>query len=276
MQVESLVDEPDNDGPDTPDAIIDAMSRHSADDLSSLLVENLQALESAVDGLYRLGIAIRQSPSSNLTQRINAFVQNHDDGMLGDVVYIRLKYQLVDMIQRDSMPTNSNDEAIIPGASLSLCRQLAHSVTFRYFGILYRRNHARKLEIKREVNPPAERLKKRTASHTNPPVRRHEHPSSVQSMTTNPSPLPLHLRNSIWSSLSDTEPSVPNSDRIRHILASSHDEFESSSSIISIKPRAIKYPDPPRIDGASQRDQVCPYCCQRFPEAKYESKHWWE
>ncbi|KFY46562.1 hypothetical protein V494_00422 [Pseudogymnoascus sp. VKM F-4513 (FW-928)] len=52
---------------------------------SSSLAESLRGLKAAIDGLYRLGVAIRQSSSSTLNQRINNFAQDNDDMAIENV-----------------------------------------------------------------------------------------------------------------------------------------------------------------------------------------------
>lgn len=105
--VESLENEsPDNKDDEAPGSIIDEMSRKPEE---GLLVESLQALEPAVDGLYRLGIAIRQSSFGNLTQRINAFIQKKDDGMLEAMVFIHLKI-------KEDAKTEDNENAETVGS----------------------------------------------------------------------------------------------------------------------------------------------------------------
>lgn len=243
--------------------------------VSSLLVESLQALESAVEGLYRLGIAIRQSSSGNLTQRINAFIKKKDDGMLEAMAFLHLKHSLVDRIKMNARATTSvNPEA--PGAALSLCSQLAASVSFRYFGILYRRSHAEKLKAKREDKPKAARPKRVPAFQLDAipeaavgPIT----PSPARQPAQKPSALPATPRPAVaWS---DTDASIPESEKARRVFASPQRHAKTAPSVISIRLRDVKYPDRPKME-PSARDQACPYCCNKFSRADFENETWWQ
>ncbi|KAG6367137.1 hypothetical protein INS49_001320 [Diaporthe citri] len=76
-----------------PGFTVEQMQWSAEDELSSSLAENLQALESAVESLYRLGIAIRQSSSGNITQRVNAFMEKQNDVNLENMVFPRAKFE---------------------------------------------------------------------------------------------------------------------------------------------------------------------------------------
>jgi hypothetical protein len=259
-----------------PDSTIDEMGKQPEDGLSSFLVESLQALESAVDGLYRLGVAIRHSSSGNLTHRINAFVKKNDDGMLEAMAYIHLKHKLVDKVVMDAVGSSSKNPEP-PGAALSLCRQLAVAVSFRYFGILYRRSHAKKMEVARRPSPRVEAPRESPSSEieSNDLTQDITLHKSKRTLPTaaKPSAIPARLRPRV--PLSDTEPSIPESKLVRKVFASPAEAIRTAPSVISILPKNVKYPDPPTRD-SSARDQECPYCCQKFPRAQFENKMWWE
>jgi hypothetical protein len=268
--VESLGSESFDDKDDEhPNAIIEEMNREPEAGISSLLVESLRALESAVDGLYRLGVAIRQSSPVNLTQRINAFIQKKDDGILEAMVLIHLKHRLVDEIKRVAK-TKNNESAENVGASLSLCRQLALSITFRYFGILYNRSHTGKIEVKRETDLQTGWLPKTalsTSETANPKSSPFRHTAQKPPGTAS------NLRGN--DERSDTAPTIPVSKKAREALASSNSPFTGTRSFIAERQSHIKYPDPPKVDSLA-RDGVCPYCCKRIPKASFEKKELWE
>lgn len=275
----AVVESLGNTNPDeeSPESTVSQMEWSPEDELSSSLVESLQALESAVESLYRLGIAIRQSSSGNLTQRMDAFIQKKDDGMLENMVYPHLKYRLVDKIKMDARVTSTKNSQP-PGAALSLCRQLAISVAFRYFGILYTRSHAEKMKTKQEPRPKAQGPESAPALEVDAAVPETNMvattPSPARFSAQKPSAIPSHLR--AIAPLSDTEPSIPDSERARRVFASSHQRpVNTAPSVISIRPMDVKYPEPPKIEPMA-RDQACPYCCHRFPRFKFEDKLWWE
>lgn len=117
QDLENERDDTREDENDTPSSIIDQMNQKPNDKPSSILVVSLKALESGVDSLRRIGIALQQSSAGTLTQRINAFDEKRNDGILEEIVYSRLKYQLAESSKEDGGQ----------GAALSLCRQLATS-----------------------------------------------------------------------------------------------------------------------------------------------------
>ena len=174
------------------------------DGLSSLLMESLQALESAIDGLRRLDTTIRLFSASILTQRINSFNQKNDDGSLEDLVYVRIKHLLVDRAKVDEI---QGDE--IKGAAPSLVRQLVESVLFRYFGILHRRSHEKKISTKREDKSVQEQKEQDSTPKSGSVI----HPAE-----------PSESAPSFLDSKSSRRPSA-------------------AKTVISIQPKDVKYPD---------------------------------
>ncbi|KAI5925688.1 hypothetical protein F4810DRAFT_27119 [Camillea tinctor] len=152
QEVEDLENMPVDENEDIEDAraIADKMDPGHVGGISSPLVESLKALESVVDSMIRFGRVVQQSTPSILTQRISNFDQKNNDAPIEDTVYLHLKHRLVDYAQQQEKTQ---------GATLSLCRQLAASISFRYCGVLYKRSHNAKKRGDRftEDNPLANR-----------------------------------------------------------------------------------------------------------------------
>ncbi|KAG4255639.1 serine/threonine protein kinase [Fusarium proliferatum] len=94
-------------------SVVALMESEDTEVISSPLIESLKALEAAVQGLHRLGLAIRQSSTTNLTQRITAFIEKIDGGSTEELFLFRLKIKLIDEPRRKGRP----------GASLTLFRK---------------------------------------------------------------------------------------------------------------------------------------------------------
>lgn len=233
-------------------------------ELSSLLVESLKVLESAVDSLLRLGVAIQQSSASTLTQRINAFVKRKDEGVLEEMIYLHVRHRLVD---REREEGNH-------GAALSLCWQLAGSISFRYFAILYARNHAAKKRdaVSHEETTAGGQAQRMQLSK---PASGASAPSIMDGGGKEPSAI-RHRKINHAVPLSETAPSIPDSDIARRKYAEPPKSFFGTKSVISIgTPGNVRYPKPPQVEPHA-KDAICPYCCNRHDKSKYERKDWWE
>ncbi|KAK3994247.1 hypothetical protein QBC44DRAFT_392682 [Cladorrhinum sp. PSN332] len=234
--------------------------------------EMFEALESAVKGLYRLGVAIKESSASILTQKANAFIEKSDDGGLESILYLRLKHILVEKVrQQDGV-----------GAEFSLCRQLASSVSFRYFSLLNRREHARKtrLGLVTKGTPGLEhgsRETKITQSNTGAENLESHHDGA--NTIGKPSALPRHMRRNAENHPppSDTELSRPDSAKVRQTLDQPRPPSGALSVISeSFQLPSVGYPPPPSIIGP-EPDVECPYCCKLFLKSKFkpDSGRWW-
>lgn len=259
------------------------MSQANRENVSSLLVESLQALESAVDGLYRLGIAIRQSSSGSLTQRIQSFIEKMDDGSIEDKVYLRIKHCLTDQSKAAQTKAvqfkrtgdediNENRYEQVTGPALSLCRQLAVSVSFRYYGILYRRIHKKKLAEKRQSKPDIlskEKQKPEPSKHSAVAHRL----GTVHAGDKEPTKSPPRLLHSN-AVPSESKPTTPHSKLVRQRWESPQSHFNGPVSEVSVQLKDVEYPDPPKVvHPATEVD--CPYCCRLHSKANYENKKWW-
>ncbi|KAH6962517.1 CHAT domain-containing protein [Ilyonectria sp. MPI-CAGE-AT-0026] len=264
-------------GPASLDTIIHMMSPGERKKAALPLVDSLLALESAVDGLYHLGIAIRQSSSGALAQRVQAFIGKNDDSLFETVMLGKLKQHLIEGVQAveaSNRETNGRDGDEVRGAAQSLCRQLAVSITFRHFMILYRRSHEEKLSMKR-VNemetPDADKHDKAVSGPTQKPVLQEKnpvsplHPRHGRLITERPKPA------KIAAERSESAPTIPDSQAAQRKHASSLRSFISGISVMADN---VDFPKPPVVPERATHAR-CPYCCKLFARAKYNDEEWW-
>lgn len=264
-------------GPASLDTIIHMMSPGERKKAAPPLVDSLLALVSAVDGLYHLGIAIRQSSSGALAQRVQAFIGKNDDSLFETVMLRKLRQHLIEGVQaaeannRESKGRNGDE---VRGAAQSICRQLAVSVTFRHFMVLYRRSHEEKLGMKRvnEVETPdADKHDKTGSGPTQEPLLQETHPVS-----------PLHPQRGrlitepskpaeIAAERSESAPTIPDSRAAQRKHAPSHRSFISGISVMADN---VDFPKPPVVPERTTHAR-CPYCCGLFTKAKYNDDEWW-
>lgn len=268
-----VVDEVENESQDNereihePSSVILAqMSQWSGDELSSLFVESLKALESSVDSLRRLGSAIQQSSASTLTQRINDFVKKKNDGVLEEMVYLHLKHRLV---------TRAQEQDSTQGAALSLCRQLATSISFRYFSVLYRRSHHTKKRDDKDSKGKAVSVRSHKQRASKPMLEDPIHEARLPLATKEKSLLQAkHLIDD--APQSDTIPSIPDSKIAREIYLTASKSFFPVNSIISVRmPDDVRYPKAPKVVFPS-KTAMCPFCCKFHDKGQFENKDWWE
>lgn len=264
-------------GPASLGTIIHMMSPGERKKAAPLLVDSLLALESAVDGLYHLGIAIRQSSSGALSQRVLAFIGKNDDSLFETVMLGKLRQHLIEGVQAvgaSKSETKGRDGDEVRGAAQSICRQLAVSVTFRHFMVLYRRSHEDKLARKRanEVETlDAQKHDKTGSGPTQEPLLQETHPVP-----------PLHPRRGrpiterskpaeIAAERSESAPTIPDSQAVQRKHSPSHRSFISGISVVADH---VDFPKPPVVP---ERDTHahCPYCCSLFTKAKYNDDEWW-
>ncbi|XDG04957.1 hypothetical protein ABKA04_004572 [Annulohypoxylon sp. FPYF3050] len=266
LRIESLENESDpEDKNESLISVIEEMSQPPGADPSSRLVESLKVLESGIDSLLQLGIAIQQSSANTLTQRINSFVKRKDDGLLEEIIYLHLRHRL------GSRPQEGRN-----GAALSLCRQLAHSVSFRYFGVLYTQSHAaKKRDVVGHEKSPRDGRVQRVQSPGS--TQRGKAPENIRPHLASSKPVAFaeHLRQHNLAQ-SDTSPSMPDSQDVRQRYTIQQAGFFKPESVISIPmPNNIRYPKIPDFEEDAQ-DAVCPYCCKRHDKVLYEKQEWWK
>ncbi|EPE02713.1 hypothetical protein F503_04062 [Ophiostoma piceae UAMH 11346] len=240
--------------------------------VASVLVESLRTLKSVVDSLDRLGSAIRQSSSAErLTERIQKYMKkSNDGGVLEDIVYLRLKFMLVDgrKYKDGELPDNAR------GATLLLCRQLAVSVAYRYSAVIYRRHHEQKRILRREDKPQRQKVEIHEDVAQRAAVVRHENDHHLPGPMARPSAIPSGLR-SPPSERTESMVSRPESAVAKKKYASSQASFRGANSVVSIQPGNVALPKPPTIVSPAV-DAACPYCLVRYPKSKYAEQRWWE
>lgn len=220
--------------------------------INSPLIESLQALEAAVNGLKRLGIAIRHSSSTDLTQRTISFMEKIDDGSMESLFLLQLENQLVYQPERERKPR----------ASLSLCKQLSISIAFRYFGVLYRRTHQQKLQTHRRQDRVQEASDNSGEYTSRMPEKR--------PISNTQKPL-LPRMNQPMTDVSVSAPTTPNPSQVLRRYQSLGPSSASSTSTVSVHLKNVRYPDIPPADVSS-----CPFCAQPLNASITQDKKAWE
>jgi hypothetical protein len=229
---------------------------------SSPLAESLRGLKTAIDGLYRLGVAIRQSSSPTLNRRISNFAQENDDMAIENVVFLRLKHKFFDKDQKES---NSK-------SPLSLYRQLSMSISFRYFGLLYRQSRQEKIEKNRE-----------TASVQHPGLKPNENIPPQKPAQSKKKGGPNELKKLAVANAgmkqqpeqADSAPTTVNTKNVIQKYAATEKSFAAPKSVLSAHIRDAKYPDPPQVDPRT-REARCPFCGRPIFEMDLKKKDWWQ
>ncbi|KAI3393858.1 hypothetical protein diail_3533 [Diaporthe ilicicola] len=264
-------------GPASLDTIIHMMSPGERKKDVPLLVDSLLALEAAVDGLYHLGIAIRQSSSGALSQRVQALIDKKDDGLFETMVLGKLKQHLIEGVQAVEASNRQAKDAgrdEVRGAAQSMCRQLAVSMTFRHFAVLYRRNHEKGLAMKRPnegetldvdkndktMSGPSQELLLQETHHLSPPQSRHARPITARLKPAETA-----------AELSESAPTLPDSQAAHRKQTPSLRSFRSGVSMMIDNGNCPKPPVVP--EGATHAP--CPYCCKLFAKAEYNDDEWW-
>lgn len=247
-----------------PQSLINRMSER--DTIQSPMIETLQVLEAAVDGLHRLGIAIRQSPSTDLDQRITSFIERRADWNMQPLFLVRLKVQLIDRVKNQHNP----------GAPLSLCKHLASSISFRYFRILYLRSHQTKLETRREAAPvpavavgPSNQRTSAPVHNQSPAPRRGGLLSGLNAKFQRPSP--------VVDNVSESLPTLPHSKKVLEVYEKPKLQKSTPDTIsqVSVRFKNAKYPDPPETKSIYTQ-VACPYCTKLLDASLLRNKIRWE
>jgi hypothetical protein len=228
---------------------------------SSPLAESLRGLKTAIDGLYRLGVAIRQSSSSTLNRRISNFAQENGDVAIENVVFLRLKHKFFD---RDQKESNSK-------SPLSLYRQLSMSISFRYFGLLYRQSRQEKIEKNREIasvqhhDPkPNENITPQTPVQSN----KKGSPNELKKLAIANAGIKQHPEQA------DSAPTTVNTKDVIQKYATTEKSFAAPKSVLSAHIRDAKCPDPPQVDPRT-REARCPFCGRPVFDMDLK-KDWWQ
>lgn len=242
-----------------PESVVEKMSHEKAEEISTPLVETLKALETALDGIDRLGVAIRQSSSASLAHRIAAFMQKKDDGLVERFAFLRLKHKLVDNFQ--------NKDRVGP-PPLSLCRQLAASISFRYFGLRYQREHQENLKRRRHGD---QEERSQSVGNQTWELRK--------SINFAPKPdIRTAIRQFPGQRLQDAISADEHSRLDSKVALQKYQSPRSSFSVrsaISVLPENFSYPAPPRSN-TLEKEVSCPYCGQILAASILEQKPVWE
>lgn len=235
---------------------------------SSLLAESLRAVKMAIDGLYRLGVAIRQSSSPTLNQRINNFAQENDDVAIENMAFFRLKHKFFDKGQKES---NSK-------SPLSLYRQLAMSISFRYFGLLYWQSRQKKLEENRETAPvqaqsekevPGQKPKENIPPRNPAQSKKKGGPNELKKLVVTNTGMKQQPKKS------EGAPTTVNTKAVLQKYAATEKSFAPAKSVLSAHIKDAKYPDPPKVDPCT-REARCPFCGRPIFEMDLKKKDWWQ
>lgn len=235
--------------------------------LPSALTEPLRALKAAIDGLYRLGVAIRQSSSATLNQRISNFAQENNGVDIENMVFLRLKHKFFDKGQRESNIKSP----------LSLYRQLSMSISFRYYRLLYMQSRQRRLEKSRDVAPvhpqSENELPDRTSNADITPqkvvqVKRRPDPNELKKLA-----VAKTGRRKQDEKLEDA-PTTVYTMNVLQKYAATEKSFAAPKSVLSAHVKDAKYPDPPKAD-PDTREAQCPFCGRPISEMDLKKKGWW-
>lgn len=242
-------------GDDLQQSVAEEVEQAPESGASSPLVESLRAIKLAIDGLYRLGAAIRQSSSSALTQRIGRFIEENDDLAIENLVFLRLKHKFF-----DSSENGSNCRS-----PLSLYKQLATSISFRYYGIRYRQERQDKIEKRREALP----VLRRTSEMTDAPK---EKKKSGQNELKK---LAIANARTQQKLKKEEPPTTIHSKNVLAKYASTEKSFAKPKSVLSSYMKDTKYPDAPKVDPRT-REARCPFCAKPISEMDLRRKDWWQ
>lgn len=234
---------------------------------SSPLAESLRALKTAIDALYRLGVAIRQSAIPTLNQRISNFAQENEDVAIENMVFFRLKHMFFDKDQKSGSIKSP----------LSLYRQLAMSISLRHFELLYRRSRQKKIEKSREtppVQPQAEtKVLDQKPKVTFPP----REPALSKKKGGQYELINLVVANARMKQLSEKSEGAPTTVNTKDVLqryAATEKSFAAPKSVLSAHIEDAKYPDPPEVDPCTQEAR-CPFCGRPILKMDLKKKDWW-
>ncbi|KAL7957431.1 hypothetical protein V8C34DRAFT_285580 [Trichoderma compactum] len=238
-------------GEDLQQWIDQDINNRPTSDISHPLVDSLQAVKLSMDGLYRLGAAIRQSSSSTLNQRIIKYSQDNEDRSVENMVFLRLKHTFFDRKQQENSFKSP----------LSLYKQLALSINFRYFRLLYGENRQYRMEKDRE-DAPSILLAQSQQENTNP--KKKEGPNYLRKLAI--------AKND--PKTSEDIPSSVNTQSVHQRYVASDKSFAQSMTIPSTDVMDIKYPDAPRVNPLT-KEAKCPFCRKLISEKELSEVNGW-
>jgi nucleoside phosphorylase len=224
------------------------------EDLSKLFPQAIQAAGASIDRLHILANIIRKSSAQSRNLRARAFAGEEDEENFEQFALLMVKYRFKE-------------------ASESLCEQLAMSMAMRRKQFVYKLKHQNKLAFqvkKTNVRRPAIAYGERnTERHSEQPV-----PTlsvSLQEQEVNDAS-ETRIKN---LAPSQTNASTLDSKLFRQMLRDSKPPPSTASAGTSIHDVKLDYPPPP-ITRESQKECICPYCCEILPTAKVKTDRWWK
>jgi hypothetical protein len=184
-----------------------------------------------------------------------------------DMVFLRLKHKFFDKSQKES---NSK-------SPWSLYRQLARSISFRYFELLYRKSRQEKPEKDRDtapVQPQAEKIVSDQKSKENILPQK---PTKSKGANGGPNELKkLVVANAGMQQQpkkSEGAPTTINTNDFFQNYATTERYFAPPRSILSAHIIDAEYPDPPEVD-PDTREARCPFCGRSILDT--DLKDWWQ
>lgn len=220
---------------------------------SSGLPEHSQieyAIERSIDRLERLGVAIRQSSTAGLQQRVEVFAKKK-----ANASFEELSLKIV--------------QSMYPDADEDLQSYLGRSIFMRYVKLRYKHEHQKKLATHRpgiieddladdESSAPAlEPATGKVGTRPDEPsyVVPYQTPNNAEANEKMAGPL-----------LSDTIPSV-----FKGEIETPREPSQKTTSIIV---RGATYPKPPKEESAPNL-KTCDWCFEIYQTTQFEDQKWW-
>ena len=184
------------------------------------------------------------------------------------MVFLRLKHKFFDKRQKEG---NSK-------SPLSLYRQLAMSISFRYYGLLYRQSRQERIEKNREnapLMPQAGKIVPDEKPEVNTPPQK---PIQAKKKGGTNELKKLAIANAGMKQQPEKPESAPTTVDTKNVLrkyAATEKSFAAPKSILSAQINNSKYPDPPKVDPYT-REARCLFCGRPILEIDLKKKDWWQ
>lgn len=203
-----------------------------------------EGMHEAMCQLDRLAISIRQSSTSTLTRRVNAFAarKTEDLNAFGTAALLAV-------------------ESLYPEAEESLHRRLSKSMTDRYARLLYWKSHDKKLRADHRLHVQPQPISPQAAL----PVRREAAPKTFVSPGGGQTST---LRRGFTAVVSETEPSTAICQTRVHLPT------PPRGGASSVQISKVEYPRPLKLEGNEDRAS-CGFCRKIHGKEQYEDTSWW-
>lgn len=216
----------------------------------NLNIENLEAIDGAMQRLNSLGIAIRQSSVTSQATKARKFTEKFDLTSFEEVSYLALT-------------------SLYPGANEELLEQLSRSMRDTYSLFLFRKSRQESLQIHR-ANPVG------LSTIREEPTSDASIGDSMDFEMQNPQPqvtsaIGMNRRTVQQPRLQQwlhSEPTSLNSKKVHSKLNQQHEGGSSKSKTLSILVNQADYPRPPKGTLA------CEWCFQPIPKEGLEGDKW--